>query len=286
VTRDAPITSTHLTGPAVTDPTTFYIIGCQRSGTTLMRLVLECHSLIQCCDEKTTYAVIAGRESLARERPIVGFKAPCLTEQFANPSWWDVLVLPEVRNEYCGQKLIFMVRDARDTVASMLRLRVLGQPWLDVHLMPSLEAKLERDLRFAERYGSSLARLRDARYRALAHAALYWRYKVDALVEYLELRFPVLLVRYEDLVAEPQVELLRVCGFLQVPWESGLLRHAAFTHTDVDDDGRATGDTDPRRPIDSDSVGQWRTSFTADQAQEILDFAGPVQASLYPTLTH
>jgi hypothetical protein len=266
---------------AVDDPATwFFIIGCQRSGTTLMRLVLECHSRIQCCDEKAAYAILAGRESLVRDRPLLGFKAPCLTEQFADPSWSDVLVLPEIRSEYCGQKLVFMLRDVRDTVASMLRLRLRGQPWVDVHMTPCLEAKLERDPAFAGRYGDVLERLHDASHRTLAHAAFYWRYKVDALFDYLERGFPILPVRYEDLVEQPAIELLRV------PWEPALLNHASVAHAGIDAAGRAVGGTDARRAIDAHSVGQWRTAFTDDQLRVIEEFAGPAQAIIYSTPTH
>jgi hypothetical protein len=266
------------------DPATwFFIIGCQRSGTTLMRLVLECHSRIQCCDEQATYSILAGRRLLVRERPLLGLKAPCLTEQFGNTSLWDPLVLPEVSNPYCGQKLIFMMRDVRDTVASMLRLRVRTEPWTETHLTTALEAKLDRDPAFVERYAPVILKLRTARYPTLARAAFYWRYKAEALYDYLERGFPVLLIRYEDLVTRAEVELLRVCGFLQVPWESGLLRHPTFTHAEVDDAGLAIGGTDARRPIDTHSLGQWHGVFSDDQLNEILEFAGSAQTGIYFT---
>lgn len=262
--------------------TWFFIIGCQRSGTTLMRLILECHSRIQCCDEQLTYRMLANGQGPVRERSLLGLKAPCLTEQFGDATWWDALVLPEVRNQYCGQKLIFMVRDVRDTIASMLRLRVLGTPWTETHLTPSLEAKLERDDRFVARYRPDIARLKTARHPALARAAFYWRYKNDALFDYLERGFPVLMIRYEELVTQPAVELLRVCGFLQVPWEPGLLRHSTFVHPELDGAGRAIGGTDASRPIDTRSVGIWRNAFTDEEVDEILDFAGSAHDTIYP----
>jgi hypothetical protein len=259
----------------------FFIIGCQRSGTTLMRLVLECHSEVECRDEVVSYGTIGGRRTTARTRRLLGLKVPCLTEQFASPTLWDVAWVPEVPNGYRGHPLIFMIRDARDTVASMMGLQVFGRSWVESSLESTLQAKVERDPAFAERYASALSLLDWSRRRDPAKAALYWRYKSDALFDYLSRRFPVLLVRYEDVVRQPQLELLRVCGFLRIPWERGLLNHPGFTHRELDSAGIAMGGTNARRPIDRESVGKWRNALTEEQAADVLRFAGTLQADLY-----
>jgi hypothetical protein len=41
----------------------FFILGCQRSGTTLLRLILESHPDIFCYDEIKAYAVLQGTAS-------------------------------------------------------------------------------------------------------------------------------------------------------------------------------------------------------------------------------
>lgn len=260
----------------------FFIAGCQRSGTTLMRLVLECHSRIECADEKWAYRILAGRARWPRRRPLLGLKVPCITEQFADAVLWDPDVLPETANPYQQQPLVFMVRDVLDTVASMRALRVSGGSWLDVHLKPTLHAKRARDRAFVSRYAEVLDALGDPATSDFAAAAFYWRYKVDALYDYLDRGFPALLVRYEDLVTRPRIELLRVCGFLRVPWEPALLAHSRLPHGEVDEDGFAIGDTQSRRPIDVLSVGRWRAVMGDDDVAEILRFAGPRQGELYP----
>lgn len=261
----------------------FFIVGCQRSGTTLLRLILECHSRIQCCDEAVSYAVIAGvRPAPIPTRALLGLKIPCLTEQLARSSLWDAFVLPEVPNVYRGQRIVFAVRDVRDTVASMLALQVHGKPWVDTHLVPCLRSKIRRDVVFRRRYAADVALLQRARHPRLARAAFYWRFKTEALLDYLERGFPVLPVRYEDLTTQTERQLRRVCDFLGVSWEPGLLRHSAFAHDDVTADGLAVGGTDARRPIDSRSVARWHGTFTSDELEEMLHVAGAVQARFYP----
>jgi hypothetical protein len=261
----------------------FFIVGCQRSGTTLMRLILECHSRIECADEGLAYRILAGRHAPARRRPLLGLKVPCVTEQLGDVTLCDPTALPEVENPYQGQPLIFLVRDARDTIESMRSLQVDGRPWLDGHLKPTVRAKRARDARFAARYEAELARLGTAANRDLAQAAFYWRYKNDALFDYLARGFPTLVIRYEDLVTQPRIELLRVCGFLRVPWEAALLSHSKRPHGEVDEDGFTIGATYVRRPINSLSVGRWRAAFHDDEIDEILRFAGPRQDELYPS---
>ncbi|HXT68229.1 MAG TPA: sulfotransferase [Vicinamibacterales bacterium] len=267
------------------DDSWFFIIGCQRSGTTLMRLVLECHSEIECRDEAISYGLIAGRRSTKRGRPRLGLKVPCLTEQFAAPAIYDVKWIPEIPNGYRNHPLIFMVRDVRDTVASMLELKVFGRRWVEASLGPTIRAKSSREPAFVARYGALIDSFAQHDDPTVARAAFCWRYKTDALPEYQDLRLPVLMVRYEDLVNQPRATLERVCRFLGVGWEPGLLRHARFQHGELDSDGIAMGGTDASRPIDATSTGRWRRTFSPAQVSEILAYAGPLQGDLYGTDT-
>ena len=246
-----------------------------------MRLILECHSRIKCYDEWSSYRILGQMREPSRQRPLVGLKVPQLTEQLAAPYLRDDAAIragtPGVANSYCGEKVIFMIRDARDAVASMLNLRF----WLSRFGDSVLEAKISGDPGFAERYSVEIHRAEVSAHRQVARAALIWRYKVDALAEYIGKGYPVIPVKYESLVAQPRVELSNVCKILSVRYEGSLLRHPSMPHRGLRSDGLATGKTDPKRSIDDTAVGRWRHAFSAPQIEEILRIAGPAQQRLY-----
>ena len=264
----------------------FFIIGCQRSGTTLMRLILECHSRIACLDEGRAYAALAGQQPLPVDRPLVGLKVPAVTEQLAGEMLWDATGLDQVPNPYRQQPLLFMVRDARDTIASMLALHVAGRRWVDGWLKPTLAGKRARCAGFAERYAADLAALDAAGAPELAQAAFYWRYKTEAFFDYVSRGFPALLIRYEDVVSRPRQELQRVCEFLGVEWQPALLAHSHAPHGETDEQGFTIGGTQARRAINDLSVDRWRAVFTDEEAATILRFAGARQGEFYPMNAH
>lgn len=187
-----------------------FILGCQRSGTTLLRFLLASHPDVCSIDEQLAYPVLAGRKQLpedvttdAQGKHMV-FKIPRLAEQ---------LMLSDVRDEtygtfaqfYKSQRAIFIVRDPRDVVASMCTLAASReQTWIQAYGRSMIEHRMIQRADFAELYGPYVEQLAQQGWPPHLLAALYWRVKNDAWPSYATAGVPILPISYEELVANPQ----------------------------------------------------------------------------------
>jgi O-antigen biosynthesis protein len=259
----------------------FFILGCQRSGTTLMRLILESHPDIFCYDELKGYAVL--QKSVPDHVPdsrLVGFKLPRWTEQLNEPVLFEEGPEGPCHHFYRGEKILFLYRDVRDTVASMFKLKAGESNWCELWVPRIIESKLAHDPSFRSRYAEELSLIESCDRRLVGLAALYWKYKTDALFRYLEQGLPITGVSYERLVANPRSTLQSVCAHLGIPFHENLLRHNEFPHGELFANGLATGNTDPTKPIGLDSVGQWNDFLSRDDAELIARISGDLPARL------
>ncbi|MGA3202069.1 MAG: sulfotransferase [Bryobacteraceae bacterium] len=292
----------------------FFIVGCQRSGTTLLRLVLDSHPEIRCFDELQSYRLLASKSSEQTIRESwVGLKIPRWTEQLDSPVQLDFGLIEKADHIYEGQKILFLVRDYRDTIASMLKLKDGSESWLAHWAKPTLDTiasmlklklklkygaeswlgrwakptlrwKVETEPGFATKWRRELELCRASRGSLVALGALYWSYKNEALLRYSERGHPVLGVSYEQLVREPETELRRICSFLDIDFSNELLDHSSKLHGEVFESGRTVGNTDPRRSIDTSSVGQWREFFGDKDAALAEAIVGKLPSSIAPLL--
>jgi sulfotransferase family protein len=260
----------------------FFILGCQRSGTTLLRLILESHPDVFCHDELTAYSILAGSAAEEPPRPVrrIGFKVPRYTEQFLDPVLRDDGIAGDCAPFYLGEPILFVVRNVYDTIASMRKLKFDGATWCELWVPRNLEAKWRQNESFREQYAEEWRRIEDSSDRLLGQAALYWKYKTEALFRYQAAGLPILPVKYERLVAQPEVILRSVCDFLSIPFDDCLLRHHEASHTELFENGWTVGNTDPGRPIQRESVGQSPQFLTNDECRQIDTITGSVPAQV------
>jgi len=214
--------------------TPFFVMACPRSGTTLLALMLHAHSRIAVPPETRfmmrvyrqqrgigDLAVAANRERLADmithrstrfpdlglSRPVtrqaiidgpptvgsaLGIVFRSYAERFGKQRWGDKRPqhhrsVVAIRAMFPDAKFIHIVRDGRDCVASLKQV-----PWWtkdSIHAMALWTAAIDRGRRSGQRLGPGC---------------------------YLELR-------YEDLVADPEGEIRKVCDFLGEEFEPAML---------------------------------------------------------------
>jgi hypothetical protein len=227
-----------------------FIVGCQRSGTTLLRLILDAHPAISVGPETRFLADLAKvtGDEWPRLEPY-GFSRSYFHEQFAEL--------------FHGFQMAYALRRGKQRWGDKSPRYTLHLPFLDA-LFPTCQAvHVIRDGRdvvtsHRERWGYASA------YKATAK----WQRYIEAARAAGKLLGPDRFteVRYEALVAEPEPELRRLIGFLREDWDDAVLHHEDAPH-DV------TAGYQQRRapaagPIEPDRVGAHR--FRLDPALRLL----------------
>ncbi len=195
-----------------------FVVGCQRSGTTLMRLILDSHPNISCGPETRFLADLEHLTGQSWERlSHYGFTKDYWLGQVAamfdaikrdyarrdgKTRWADKTPLYALSLDFIGQlfptcQVIHVIRDGRDVVASH------RDRWGYVSALKAV-SKWPRYVHTARAAGAALSPGR-----------------------YLE-------VRYERLVGEPEKTLRELLTFLDEPWDPGVLEHDRQPH-DVPD---------------------------------------------------
>ena len=245
-----------------------------------MRLVLECHSQVFCFDEVDAYRVLQFRTFEGEiNKPLVGFKVPRFAEQLDADLLWDFGLDERVSRIYDGQRILFLVRDWRDVVASMMKLK-LNQSWLQTYALQTINTKIASDPAFVRQWARELEQLPRSEAPWASVGALYWKYKSAALLRYKSAGYPVLGIAYEQLVADPKAQLRRACDFLGISFEPTMLQHPHFAHREVFASGLTVGQTDPKRAIDSASVNQWSTLLDERAIEEGNKIVGDLPQQL------
>lgn len=272
------------------NPKKFFIIGCNRSGTTLLRLILESHSAISCKDEATSYDILRDNRKVgavlneAAGKKWIGFKIPRFTQQLSNPiiHSYDEINDPSKPFEtfYRGEPLVFIVRDVRDVVCSMKNLKTLdNKPWIKKRAIPIIKYWIENSPEFRTQFDSEISKVNAAVYYDLSTCSLFWKFKNISYFKYVELKFPILKIKYEELVKQPRETINSVIRFLGLDWEESLMQHHLLPHSEIDNDGFAVGRTNARNPISLSGVGRYNNELTEEELDEICSISGDLMKS-------
>lgn len=250
-----------------------FIGGVPRSGTTLVRMVLDSHSRIACGPELRATPHVCELCDMIERRidpklaEAYGYAADTVTGSFArllaslltpglrasgkkrvaektpaNGRWFGKLrqLFPD-----CYQ--VHVVRDGRDVVASLL-----GKDWRDGRTGQLFD--YVQDARAAARLW--VAQIADAR-RAREEAGAGGRFHE---------------LRYEDVVLHPRDTLQGLFDFLGEPWEDQVLDF--HRNARARDGQNETSAAQVSRPLYRKSIGRWQSILTPRQVDDVYEVAG------------
>lgn len=258
-----------------------FVVGSPRSGTSLLRVILNRHPAISLCDETHFfYYVYTRRRAFGdlsdednRRRLIerylaihriqrIGMDVPALSDELmrhgtsyatffstilkfyavakgkrrhGEKTPHHALYTQTLCDWYPHCKVIHLIRDPRDVVGSLLRM-----PWANNSVTANARSWL-----------------------------LYTR-----SAEQISQSSNYCLVRYEDLVQNPEVELKRICTFIDEAY------HPAMLDSDSNEGKQEVASEwwfqRAKRPVTNDRVGKWREQLTPEQIALIEWIVAPV----------
>lgn len=210
----------------------FLLIGAGRGGTSLPAGLLDYHPALKVGFERFSVDYLmgeklSGAEKMNLEARLSHFKKSCEEESKSYKHWGNKITTEQIfalsecgedhfeerfRDELCkGRKTIFIIRDGRTCVRS--KISRTGQ---------SVEEAVKR-----------------------------WKYSVGFMLRLRDSGYDHLILKYEELVQNPEKELQRICGFLKVKYDPQMLegtenkgmrpeyRQNGFSHSQMEIDEEA-----------------------------------------------
>lgn len=216
-----------------------YIAGSSHSGSTLLDLLLGSHSAIESVGEAKKIPAVA-RHIRTGENPLCTCQQPVV----ACPFWHKVMPAQpdELKNNPAANASLFRAalaaggkQIALDSSKTIGRAAMLARSGLFdltvIHLVRD-----SRAIAYSNRRKQSRAPADQQGAYRLVPSVRGWR-KLNLRIrrifrDHAGVRY--VLVRYEDLTADPVTELRRVLGAVGLPWEESILRYREHTHHNIE----------------------------------------------------
>ena len=271
------------------------VVGCQRSGTTLIGQMMGAprHALL--LDEtdvvhldasggfETWYPRMANNEPKAVQMFQDVFATAkqkyCIPNQrivqskggvFTLASGITQLVLKAPNMTYCFDSItdlgvpvaiIFALRDPRAVIASMIRLKHIDFVGNQLEL-------IRRHPLLVSEYRSDIMKMEDEHQPLHVKSALLWKIKSSLHTRFIELRLPTVLCKYEALVRSKRATCKLIAGQIGIPFDRMMLLHETVYQ------GVAQGKTARNRAVDAESIDKWKASISDIEEQQILATIG------------
>lgn len=250
--------------------------GCGRSGTTLLRMMLDSHSHFCCGPESSVFRrraldpdALADRFGIARgemraiydaaaSRPVFieAFAGLCLRStgkaRWAEKTPRNISRIGAIFRFFPEARFVHVLRDGRD-VACSLRTHPRHQV-VDGKLVPL------------------------STWKPIAGCARRWRDDIECSRPFwTDPRLHTL--RYEELVQDPQIVLRRLMTFLGEPWDDAMLAHAG-SGSPPRDVTHFAQNPEALGAVTASSMGRWERDLDANDRRIFKRIAGPLLIEL------
>lgn len=263
----------------------FLIIGSGRSGTTLLRSMLNQHEGIEIPPESYVLPVIYKRYKTYKKLPWAEFTKLILGEFLSHPHFhlWNLDITPlyngleSLKKE--EQSLFKVIDEVYKLYASKNGKKNImwgDKTPLNTYYIPEMDflfnnpkyIHLKRDGRDVI---ASMLKYKLAE--DVKAASDRWLSALKTAKE-IEQKTPerIIIIEYSDLVQYPESELKKICEFLTITYDPVMLDHtknvetlgdSVFNHHD-----------NLKKPLSSASIGNWQKSFTASELEWIENYIG------------
>jgi len=213
-----------------------FILGCQRSGTSLLRRLLNSHSNIACPPESSFFVQLAGVYEVKRALQgllDMGFSEDEVLEQMRlfTVRFFGQYAVSKGKNRWADKTPHYL--NHAETIERMFRGEVLYVGIIR-HGLDVAYSLCDFDWGILKSY------LDNGTEKPVA-AIRFWR---DQNLKLLDFQDRVLgrfhMVRYEELTKQPEDVLRPLFDFLDEPWENGVLQYNNFQHDTGFEDEKVT----------------------------------------------
>ncbi|MHA1381634.1 MAG: sulfotransferase family protein [Candidatus Helarchaeota archaeon] len=211
----------------------FFIIGSQRSGTTLLRLLLNSHSNVAVPTESTFLMPFLRKRKILNSNPLPYNEKKRIIQYLSRNSQFSKWKISEsVLTEKMGNSLTMkeLISILYETFALRYDKLICGDKSptfirkLGVISKTFPKAKFIHIVRDGRDTYLSLRKKKASGTNSVTLSAFEWYIKNNLIIRQMRnMKNQFLTIRYEDLIIDPKKELKRICNFLNISYENKML---------------------------------------------------------------